>query len=121
MSEGPVQALSPPKKEQFELRVIVWEAKDVATKDGGQSDVFITIQPRGEDDYEKQSTDTHYYSPGDAEFNWRMTWPVFLPEKAPRLFMQVWDYDLIGADDAIGEAELNLKALYDKVRLVGSR
>ena len=50
MSEGPVQALSPPKKEQFELRVIVWEAKDVATKDGGQSDVFITIQPRGENE-----------------------------------------------------------------------
>jgi hypothetical protein len=49
-----------------------------------------------------------------------MTWPVFLPEKAPRLFMQVWDYDLIGADDAIGEAELNLKALYDKVSLLGS-
>ena len=94
-----------------------------------------------------------------------MTWPVFLPEKAPRLFMQVWDYgaarsptlgaaaapasparprvsrvlrvprvprvprvrvrraypraacgcaDLIGADDAIGEAELNLKSLYDR-------
>ena len=111
----------PPPPTQFEMRVVIWEAKDVATKDGNQSDVFITIQPRGEDDYEKQSTDTHYYSPGDAEFNWRMTWPVFLPEKAPRLFMQVWDYDLIGADDAIGEAELNLKALYDKVRLVNSR
>ena len=103
------------------MRVVVWEAKDVATKDGNQSDVFITIQPRGEAEYEKQSTDTHWFSTGDAEFNWRMTWPVFLPEKAPRLFMQVWDYDLIGADDAIGEAELNLKALYDKVRLVGSR
>ena len=34
----------------MELRVIVWEAKDVATKDGGQSDVFITIQPRGENE-----------------------------------------------------------------------
>ena len=43
-----------------------------------------------------------------------MIWPVFLPEKVPRLFMQVWDQDIIGADDAIGEAELNLKAMYDK-------
>ena len=28
---------------------------------------------------------------------------------------QVWDQDVIGADDAIGEAELNLKAMLDKV------
>ena len=71
------------------MRVVVWEAKDVATKDGNQSDVFITIQPRGEAEYEKQSTDTHWFSTGDAEFNWRMIWPIFLPEKVPRLFMQV--------------------------------
>ena len=28
--------------------------------------------------------------------------------------MQVWDYDLVGANDAIGEAELNLKPIYDR-------
>ena len=33
------------------MRVIIWEAKDVATKDGNQSDVFVTIQPRGEAEY----------------------------------------------------------------------
>ena len=111
---NPMEGLAPPKKTPMELRVVVWEAKDVATKDGGRSDVFITIQPRGESEYEKQSTDTHWFSTGEAEFNWRMIWPVFLPEKVPRLFMQVWDQDIIGADDAIGEAELNLKAMYDK-------
>ena len=57
---NPMEQLAPPKKTQFELRVVIWEAKDVATKDGGQSDVFVTIQPRGEAEYEKQSTDTHW-------------------------------------------------------------
>ena len=36
---------------------------------------------------DKQSTDTHYYSSGDAEFNWRMIWPGVLPEALPRLFL----------------------------------
>tara|TARA_B110001452_G_scaffold264206_1_gene266845 strand:- start:238 stop:4518 length:4281 start_codon:yes stop_codon:yes gene_type:complete len=113
---NPMVELAPPVKDQYELRVIVWEARDVAIKDEatGQSDVFVTAQPRGDEQYEKQTTDTHFYSSGDAEFNWRMIWPVFLPEKVPRLFMQVWDYDLIGANDAIGEAELNLKPIYDR-------
>ena len=54
-----------------------------------------------------------------------MVWPVALPEKVPRLLLQVWDDDVIGADDAIGahasgrphaigEAELNVKHLYDR-------
>ena len=34
--------------------------------------------------------------------------------------MQVWDQDLIGADDAIGEAELNLKPMLDKVLKKGA-
>ena len=108
----PLPPPPPPPPAQFEMRVVIWEAKDVATKDGNQSDVFITIQPRGEAEYltltlaltltltltltlpgeaeyEKQSTDTHWFSTGDAEFNWRMIWPIFLPEKVPRLFIQV--------------------------------
>ena len=69
---------------------------------------------QGVEEYEIQKTDVHYFSQGDAEFNWRMTWPMALPEKSPRLFLQVWDHDLIGANDAIGEAQLNLRALCDK-------
>ena len=55
-----MEALAPPKKTQFELRVVIWEAKDVVPKDGNMSDVFVTFQPRVEAEYEKQSTDTHW-------------------------------------------------------------
>lgn len=57
----------------------------------GTSDVYCTITPRGSgtSDYEMQKTDTHFFSKGDAEFNWRMIWPVFLPENKLRLFLQV--------------------------------
>ena len=104
-------------REAYELRLVVWDASDVSARDemSGTSDVFVTVQPLGgTGDYEKMYTDTHPFSTGDAHFNWRMVWPVFLPEKQPRLFIQVWDWDLIGADDAIGEAQLNMKKLFDK-------
>ena len=81
---------------------------------GGTSDVFITIKPIGREQYSEQKTDIHHRSPGDAEFNWRMVWPIALPEKAPRLFLQVWDADLLSANDAIGEAQITLKPLCDK-------
>jgi hypothetical protein len=81
---------------------------------GGTSDVFITIQPIGRETYNMQKTDVHNRSPGDAEFNWRMCWPMLLPERAPKLFLQVWDADLLSANDAIGEAQLTLKPLCDK-------
>jgi len=117
---NPLEELLPPQRDWYELRIIVWEATEVALKDDsmfggeGKSDVFCSITPRGSEEYEQQRTDTHFFSTGDAEFNWRMVWPIALPEKSPRLFLQVWDFDLIGANDAIGEAQLNLRALCDK-------
>ena len=94
---NPMVPLEPPTYDMFELRVIVWDAVDVKAKDeaffggGGTSDVFITCQPIGKEPYNMQKTDVHWRSPGDAEFNWRMVWPMALPEKSPRLFVQIWD------------------------------
>ena len=50
---NPLEELLPPQRDWFELRVIVWEATEVALKDdglfggAGKSDVFVTITPRG--------------------------------------------------------------------------
>ena len=117
---NPMLPIDPPTYDMFELRVIVWDAVDVKAKDesffggGGTSDVFITIQPIGSQPYQLQKTDVHWRSPGDCEFNWRMVWPLALPEKSPRLFLQIWDADILSADDAIGEAQITLKQLCDK-------
>jgi len=117
---NPMIPIETPTFDVFDLRIIVWDAVDVKAKDesffggGGTSDVFITIQPIGRETYNMQKTDVHNRSPGDAEFNWRMCWPMLLPERAPKLFLQVWDADLLSANDAIGEAQLTLKPLCDK-------
>ena len=117
---NPMMPIEPPHYDLFELRVIVWDAVDVKAKDenwfgkGGTSDVFITVQPIGSQPYEQLRTDTHNSSPGDAEFNWRMKWPVALPEKSGlRLFVQIWDADLFTSNDMIGECQVTLKPLCD--------
>lgn len=117
---NPMIPIDPPTYDMFELRVIVWDAVDVKAKDeaffggGGTSDVFVTVQPIASQPYNMQKTDVHWRSPGDAEFNWRMVWPIALPEKAPRLFVQIWDADILSADDAIGEAQITLKPLCER-------
>jgi hypothetical protein len=117
---NPMIPIDPPTFDLFDLRVVVWDATDVKAKDesffggAGTSDVFITIKPIGRESYNEQKTDVHNRSPGDAEFNWRMCWPMALPEKAPRLFIQMWDADLLSANDAIGEAQITLKPLCDR-------
>ena len=116
----PMIPIEPPKLDMFELRVVVWDAFDVKAKDenffgaGGTSDVMVTCRLYGQQPYPMYKTDIHGRSPGDAEFNWRMVWPMALPETSPRLFLQVWDTDTFSADDAIGEAQLTLKPLCDK-------
>jgi len=117
---NPLEPIVPPSYDMFELRIIVWEAIEVKPRDegffggGGTSDVFISIQPHGAQSYAQYKTDTHWRSSGDAEFNYRMVWPMALPEKSPRLFLQIWDADILTADDAIGEAQLTLKGNCEK-------
>jgi len=116
----PMLPIEPPTTDMFELRVIVWDAVDVKARDeswfggGGTSDVFIAVTPIGNQPYVMRRTDTHNNSPGDAEFNWRMVWQMALPEKSPRLFIQVWDADILSSNDAIGEAQLTLKPLCEQ-------
>ena len=75
--------------ETYEVRLVLWKTRDVQPQEDdptGLIDLFLeaSLGPG-----KKQSTDTHWFSTGDAEFNWRMIWPIFLPEKVPRLFIQV--------------------------------
>ena len=117
---NPMVPIEPPTTDMFELRVIVWDAVDVKARDdswfggGGTSDVFIAVTPHGQQPYVMRRTDIHHRSPGDCEFNWRMVWQMALPEKSPRLFMQIWDADILSSNDAIGEAQLTLKPLCEQ-------
>lgn len=116
--------VAPRVPEEFELRVIVWDTRDVVAQDASStgeemSDQFVRCNLQG---YESRyvSTDTHYRSlNGEGNFNWRMKFPfhylaaeekmvlikkdsMFSWDKTatkvdPILCSSVWDADLISS------------------------
>jgi len=108
----PVEDISPPSPLDYELRVIVWETKDVPFKDKNMSDIFVTGYPEGQ---HPQVTDTHWRSEnGIGLFNWRMKFPITVPNTNPRFKIQIWDKDYLSPDDAIAEANLNIRAFFNR-------
>eukprot|EP00964_Phaeocystis_antarctica_P086844 scaffold55038_cov66-Phaeocystis_antarctica.AAC.2 len=66
--------------------------------------VSVRVQPRGKvpGNYQAQQTDEGpCNAKGDAEFNWRMLWPMSVLEKAPWLYIAVSNY---GSNEMIGES-----------------
>jgi len=109
---NPKVPIGPPIPRSFELRVIVWNTKDVAFRDKNMSDIFLVVYPEG---MEPQKTDVHYRSEnGEGMFNWRMVFPIVLPCKNSRLKIQIWDKDLLNPNDVIAEACLNLSGFFKK-------
>uniref|UniRef100_A0A1A9WPX1 C2 domain-containing protein n=1 Tax=Glossina brevipalpis TaxID=37001 RepID=A0A1A9WPX1_9MUSC len=116
----------------YELRVIVYQCTDVILDDKNifgtaMSDIFVKGWCSNPDEY--QSTDVHYRSMnGEGKFNWRMIFPLkystvedmivikrktglleeFEVKQPPKLFIQIFDKDLISDDDFLGALEINL-------------
>lgn len=96
----------PPSK--FEVRLVVWETKEVKMKDWeGTSDIYCRAFF---DSIKKcKRTDTHYRSmDGNGSFNYRLLFDVNHPSKDHILNLQVWDADAFSKNDFIGDASLNL-------------
>lgn len=52
-----------------------------------------------------------------ANFNYRFKFPVFYPPKPEDMYsdvftVQIWDKDVIGFDNLIGEARINLNSMH---------
>lgn len=104
-----------PKEElMFELRVIVWETKNVVFKDEqeGCNDLYVRGKTKRSPEFKE--TDTHWRCRGTGSFNWRWKIPITLPIDQnknygeDKFIIQLWDRDLIGRNELIGEAEIDL-------------
>jgi len=119
----PLINISPPPLENWELRLIIWECKEVSIKDliTNQNDLYVTgrIDIPG---LRSQRTDTHLRSKkGKGSWNWRFKFPLQIPLKQPRISLQIWDMDFFSANDSICEAYLSMKNLFKKAYKVKDR
>ena len=110
----PMTPIFPIERLPFELRAVVWITKDCVIKDtiAECNDVFVRGGVmRGNQFLE---TDTHWRCRSDGSFNYRWKYDITLPVEEERNYgedkfkLQIWDRDLIMANDLIGEFEVDL-------------
>lgn len=107
---------------EYELRLVLWQTRNVKFAEAKDADklvnqkVVVTANFAGEADGEVvKETDTAWEaSSGNAEFNYRMKWPVQLPCRVPRVKVALWHESVGFTDTAIGEILLNLQPLFKK-------
>ena len=113
--------ISMPPPSIFELRMIIWQARNMPAMDmmTQSNDLFFsahvaTVDKDGRKPQElMQETDTHWRSSnGKGSFNWRCLFDIELPQhsRSPaRLSIKGWDKDpMTFSSDLIGYTEINL-------------
>lgn len=96
----------PPIK--FEVRVIIWDCKDVSNYDVEEvSDLFVKVSINST---QFKETDTHYRAQnGVASWNWRMKFPIDFTEGSKVILaVQLWDRDIFSKNDSIGDQSLEI-------------
>ncbi|RWS24989.1 otoferlin-like protein, partial [Leptotrombidium deliense] len=131
----PATDITPRKPISYELRVIIWNTDEVILEEEnvltGEKMSDIYVKGWLTDSNEQQSTDIHYRSlTGEGNFNWRFIFPfeyspsdekIIITKKEsmfswdetetkipPKLYLQVWDADMVSADDFLGALTLDL-------------
>ena len=106
----PLLDITPPPPQNYELRVIVWEAEklrydglEVFTKDDiADFYVHCFVEEAHAEDSKRLSTDTHFRSRGGkASWNYRLKFPMTLKPRSSytRIHFELWDKDIFSADD----------------------
>jgi hypothetical protein len=120
LKQRPVIKIEAPPRHEMELRVIIWETKNLVFKDlaEGCNDVYVRA---GVSTQEFQETDIHWRCRNKGSFNWRMKFSCNFPKKndeygTDQFKIQIWDKDIASTDDLIGEVniDLNTHLMIDK-------
>eukprot|EP00301_Raphidiophrys_heterophryoidea_P027149 c9514_g1_i2.p1 GENE.c9514_g1_i2~~c9514_g1_i2.p1 ORF type:complete len:929 (-),score=237.01 c9514_g1_i2:47-2833(-) len=112
--------LERPVPAPFVLRVVVWKCRGIVNSEEETTDAYISGRLMGVENANVQETDVHWKSSDEKnppEFNWRFIFPLELFEnmdRNPRLQLAIWDQDIVGANDAMGECIMSLKPLYKR-------
>eukprot|EP00474_Spongospora_subterranea_P005176 CRZ05634.1 hypothetical protein [Spongospora subterranea] len=115
-SSVPMEQLIRPEPEPYEIRLVIWATRDIRFPSDDRFDtidqtITCTVNFTGEPGADTiTSTDTAWGSGAEADWNYRMMFPVVLPCRVPRLKMTVWDSDIFGRT-TIGDVIVNLSGM----------
>ena len=114
--EEPIWDISKKPFEEFEVRLVVWDTKEIKMMDAeGTSDVFFKAFF---DNKNALETDCHYRcQTGKASFNYRLLFKEQFPRKDYRLTLQAYDRDFFKSNDIIGSAMIDLKQVFEDVSI----
>ena len=116
----PPYKIHPPPFDDYELRVVVWSTKDCVYKNEAfeSNDIYVRgmlgTSPG-------QETDTHWACRSVGNFNYRFKYKVAYPPKPEDMYsdiytIQIWDRDLIGYNNLIGETRINLNQIHKMIQ-----
>jgi hypothetical protein len=113
------EQLLPAFRDEYELRCVIWNTRNVEFPDSKKSNVdqLITVTSNFEGKYgasQEKATDIAWSTSGNAIWNYRMKWRVHLPARVPRLRFAMWDRNWLTPDEKLGELIYNLKPLFEK-------
>ena len=120
--ESPIIDIEPEPKKEFEVRLVIWEAKGIPEKDiEGTSDVYMRTFFNHNEDWK---TDIHWRCScsndnGTPSFNYRLLIPTDNTALINDLTIEAWDKDIIMKDDVIGSGQIKLKQLIKDCELLG--
>jgi Ca2+-dependent lipid-binding protein len=112
----PVWDIAPKEPEEFEVRVVIWDASDVKMMDAEDTtDAFVRCFFESRNAME---TDTHYrLQPGDmASWNYRLCFRVkHKPDRDDRhmLTIQCYDRDWFKKNDLVGSKQIDLSNFFE--------
>jgi len=116
------EELSKPQRQEYELRLVVWNTKDVRLPDDKRKNsemdqkMSVTANFNGlyGGDVIKWTDVAWYAASGQAEWNYRFKWRLTIPCKVPRVKFQMWNASLISDGEACGECIYNLQPFFNR-------
>jgi hypothetical protein len=104
--------------EKYELRLIIWNTRNVPCIDGGKVDIMVKVSFNDGIKDVEQETDVHAASKdGNGQFNWRVVIQFQYPNpKVGNITISVYDYNSISKNELIGSNVINIKKFLARVQ-----
>jgi len=111
--------IEPPLPENYELRLVIWETRNVFSDIKTSLDLFLKVMYNPEGWLGKpivKETDTHLgCEDGKAVYNWRMKFDIKIPCSFPRLYFTLHEFNSLSQDQAIGESYISLRRVLKRL------